>query len=306
MREHTPCDVGAAVRAHLQRISRERGEDHQNVLLRYANERFLFRLSQSTHASQFVLKGAALFTIWNGNPHRATRDIDLLGFGEPGAQAVRRAIADALALEVQEDGVRFDVASLEVGPIREDQEYGGMRAEFVARIKTAVLRLQVDVGFGDVVTPAPELLAFPTLLDFPAPRLRAYPRETVVAEKVEAMVQLGLANSRMKDFFDLAVLSRTFDFDGKLLIRAVLATFARRRTPLPREIPVALTTDFLRDPSKQIQWSGFVRKASIPKPISLEETVGTVRGFVAPLLEAASHERGSLGNWRAGFGWDGP
>ena len=246
-----PKDIGASVRSRLLRLAREQGEDFQLVLIRYANERLLSRLASSRHAQRFVLKGAALFTLWAGKPHRTTRDLDLLGFGEPGVDHVRQVFTEVLALEVPDDGVRFDLATLDVGLIREEQEYGGVRVEVVARITNAQVRLQVNVGFGDVITPEAAVVAFPPLLDFPAPRLRAYPRETVVAEKIEAMVHLGMANSRMKDFYDVALLARRFDFDGELLTRAIRATFERRKTPLPSTTPVALTTAFTEDATKK-------------------------------------------------------
>lgn len=209
----SPKDIGASVRARLLRLARERGEDFQLVLTRYANERLLYRLATSGHASRFVLKGAALFTIWTGEPHRATRDVDLLGFGDPSEDHLRAVFADILAVEVDDDGVRFDESTLDVGPIREEQDYGGVRVVLIAQVTNAKVRLQVDVGFGDAITPDAMNVDFPPLLDFPAPNLRAYPRETVVAEKLEAMVKLGQANSRMKDFYDLAVLSQTFAFE---------------------------------------------------------------------------------------------
>ncbi len=211
-------NIGASVRARLQRLAREQGEDFQLLLTRYANERLLFRLSTSGHAQQFVLKGAALFTLWTGKPHRATRDLDLLGFGDPGVEHVRQVFSEVLAREVADDGVHFDLPTLAVGLIREDQEYGGVRVEVVARVTNAQVRLQVDVGFGDAITPEALVVEIPALLDFPAPRLRAYPRETVVAEKLEAMVKLGMANSRMKDFYDIAVLARSFPFQGEFRV----------------------------------------------------------------------------------------
>jgi predicted nucleotidyltransferase component of viral defense system len=297
-------DVGASVRARLLRIAREGGEDFQLVLTRYANERFLFRLASSRYAQRFVLKGAALFTLWTGKPHRATRDLDLLGFGDPGQQQVRQVFAEVLALEVPDDGVRFDLDSLTVSLIREEQEYGGVRVEVVARVTSAQVRLQIDVGFGDAITPEANLIEFPPLLDFPAPRLRAYPRETVVAEKLDAMVQLGMANSRMKDFYDIAVLARDFDFDGELLARAIRATFERRGTPLPATTPIALTAAFAEDPTKNTQWSGFVRKAGIRDAGSLAETIAAVRAYAkAALATAANPTRAPL-VWRAGGGWE--
>jgi predicted nucleotidyltransferase component of viral defense system len=298
-----PADVGASVRARLLALAREQGDDFQVLLTRYANERLLFRLSASGHAQQFVLKGAALFALWTGKPHRATRDLDLLGFGDPGVAHVREVFSKVLAHNVVDDGVQFDLATLAVDLIREDQEYGGVRVEVVARVTNARVRLQVDVGFGDAVTPEALVVEIPPLLDFPAPRLRAYPRETVVAEKLEAMVKLGMANSRMKDFYDIAVLARRFSFDGELLTRAIRATFERRKTPLPTTTPVALTATFAEDSMKRTQWSGFVRKVGISGGESLADTIAVVRAFAeAPLLAAAG--AGPVPrSWRASKAW---
>ena len=296
-------DVGASVRARLLRLARELGEDFQLVLTRYANERLLFRLASSAHAQRFVLKGASLFTLWTGKPHRATRDLDLLGFGDPGEEHVRHVFAEVLALDVPDDGVRFDLDTLAVGLIREEQEYGGVRVELVARVTNAQVRLQVDVGFGDAITPEATVVDFPALLDFPAPRLRAYPRETVVAEKLEAMVQFGMANSRMKDFYDVAVLARDFDFDGDLLTQAVRATFECRKTPLPASPPVALTAAFSEDPTKKTQWSGFARKAGVDDAGSLVETVATVAAFAEKPLLAAAGGFPLTATWHAPGPW---
>jgi predicted nucleotidyltransferase component of viral defense system len=303
MKKKPPTDIGASVRARLLRLARERGEDFQLMLTRYAGERLLFRLSASGHAQQFVLKGAALFALWTGKPHRATRDLDLLGLGDPGVEHVRKIFSEVLAYEVIDDGVHFDLATLTVGLIREDQEYGGVRAEVVARVTNAQVRLQVDVGFGDAITPEAMVVELPPLLDFPAPRLRAYPRETVVAEKLEAMVKLGMANSRMKDFYDVAVLARSFTFDGDLLTRAIRTTFERRKTPLPTTTPVALTAAFAEDPAKNTQWAGFIRKAGIGAGDTLAETIAAVRALVeAPLLAAAG--AGPVPkSWQAGKAW---
>lgn len=291
------------MRARLLRIARDQREDFQLLLTRYANERLLFRLASSKYASAYVLKGAALFTIWTGSPHRATRDIDLLGFGATGAAHLRALFAEVLAAPF-DDGVHFDVDSLDAGPIREEQEYGGIRVEILARVTTAQVRLQVDVGFGDVITPEAVLVEVPPLLDFPPPRLRAYPRETVVAEKLEAMVQLGMANSRMKDFYDLAVLAQEFDFEGDLLARAIRATFERRKTPLPTTLPIALTETFGTEPMKKSQWSGFVRKASARDAKSLLETIGIVAAFVEAPLFAAAARALLAANWKAGGPWE--
>lgn len=300
-----PRNVGASVRARLLQLSRERREDFHFVLTRYANERLLFRLASSAHANSFVLKGAALFTVWTGKPHRATRDLDLLGFGDPSEGHVRDVFSEVLSLDVPDDGVRFAPESLSVGPIREDQAYGGVRVELVARVTSAQVRLQVDIGFGDAVTPEAAVAEFPALLDFPAPRLRTYPRETVVAEKLEAMVQLGIANSRMKDFYDVAVLARDFEFEGDTLSQAIHATFQRRKTPLPVTPPIALTPTFSEDPLKMTQWSGFVRKAGIGDAASLAATVAAVRAFVETPLSAAVTQQPLGLLWGAGGPWKG-
>ena len=298
-----PKDVGASVRARLLRLARDRGEDFQLVLTRYANERLLYRLASSPHASRFVLKGAALFTLWTGKAHRATRDLDLLGFGDPSEAHIRGVFADVLAVDAGDDGVQFDTGSLEVGPIREEQEYGGVRVLVIARIAAAKVRLQVDVGFGDAITPEAAIVEFPALLDFPAPRLRAYPRETVVAEKLEAMVQLGLANSRMKDFYDVVILSRMFEFDGDLLVRAIRATFERRRTPLPAGLPVALTPEFTEDAMKRTQWSGFVRKSGGEEIGSLVEVIAAIAKFVEQPLAVAARPSPFSARWLPAGPW---
>lgn len=290
-----PKDIAASVRARLLALAKKRGEDFQLVLIRYVNERLLFRLGQSRHASRFVLKGATLFMLWTDTPHRATRDIDLLGYGAPSGDRIRETIEEIIALEVDDDGVVFDESTLDVEPIREDQEYGGIRAVLFAAVDGARARVQVDVGFGDVITPAAVEIDVPTLLESPAPHLRAYPRETVVAEKLEALVQLGAANSRMKDFFDLVVLSRQFEFDGAILTRSIEATFGRRKTPIPVGLPIGLTKTFAADPSKVSQWSAFVRKTAARDVGALTEVVDEIATFLhQPLQSAARAETFAL------------
>lgn len=300
---NAPRSTGAVVRTRLLRLARERGEDFQLVLTRYVNERLLYRLATSTHGSRFVLKGAALFTVWTGEAHRATRDVDLLGFGDSSEANLRAVFAEVLALDVEDDGVEFQVDSLDVGPIREDQDYGGVRILFLALVTTAKVRLQVDVGFGDAITPDAVEVEFPALLDFPPPRLRAYPRETVVAEKLEAMVKLGLANSRMKDFYDLVILARTFDFDGNVLVQAITATFQRRRTPLPSGIPVALTTEFVTDALKNTQWSAFLRKSGASAVGDLAATAAAIAAFAEAPFGAAASAASFTARWSPGGPW---
>jgi hypothetical protein len=207
-------------------------------------------------------------------------------------------------MSVDDDAVTFEPALVRVGLIREEQTYGGVRVDISAHIGAAKLRLQVDVGFGDAVTPHAELASFPPLLDFPAPRLRAYPKETVIAEKVEAMVQLGMANSRMKDFFDVMVLAGMYAFDGQLLARALKATFQRRGTPLPALRPIAWTPAFATDAMKQTQWTAFLRKSgATTSPRALDQVIGDVASFAWPPLEAAALGRNFEQRWPAGGPW---
>jgi len=230
------------------------------VLNRFALERLLCRLSTSAHADSFLLKGALLFALWYDDPHRPTRDADLLGFGQDDADRLIAVFRDVAAMSM-EDGIVFDVASVRAEAIREDNTYGGTRINLVARIGSARCSLQIDVGFGDAVTPEAQTVVFPTLLnDFPAPTLRVYPVYTVIAEKYQAMVMLGMANSRMKDFYDLAVIARRTELDGATLAGAIAATFARRSTALPTVRPVALTSQFSEDETKRRQWQAFLNK----------------------------------------------
>lgn len=273
-------------------LSRQRGEEFQLILTRFGLERLLYRLTQSQHAGEFVLKGAALFQLWTGEPHRSTRDLDLLGHGEPSIDRVRQVFQEVCSVAVGNDGLTFLTDALQAEPIKEENEYHGIRLRIKARLGNIRLPLQIDVGFGDAITPGPQTVTYPTLLDFPAPQLNAYPRETVVAEKFQAMVQLGMANSRMKDYYDLWTLARQFEFDGSGLCAAIRATFQRRRTALPSEVPLALTPEFGTDRHKATQWSAFLRKGRlIESPPSLEGVVDLLASFLMPpALALAANE----------------
>ena len=295
-------NVGASVRERLLNLARERHEDFQLLLIRYANERLLYRLAESRHAKGFILKGATLFALWKTDAHRATRDVDLLGIGEPTAARIRGIFEDVLGLNVGDDGVRFDETSLKVGPIREKQAYAGVRVTITARVENARVRLQFDVGFGDAIFPEPVVVTLPTLLDFPSPRLRAYRPETVVAEKLHAMVELGLANSRMKDFYDILILSRLFDFEGQVLVQAIRATFERRGSALPEGLPIGLTAEFAEDPSKKSQWRAFLRKTSASDVGDLPGVAAEVARFVAEPIDALRGTSLFPRRWRPG-GW---
>jgi hypothetical protein len=304
MTRGNPKDMAASVRQRLLNLSRRSGEDFQRLLTRYGMERLLDRLSRSEHAPRFVLKGALLFGLWTGELLRPTRDIDLLGFGDSGAEGIAEVFRSLCALEVADDGLVFSAETISVEPIREDQEYGGQRVKFEARLGQARIDLQVDIGFGDAITPGAESVAYPTLLGMEPPRLRAYPRETVVAEKLEAMVQLGMANSRMKDFFDLAVLGRTFAFAGPVLRDAIVATFRRRGTAVPTDLPIALGDAFAKDGAKLAQWKAFVSRNGLEaRAGDLGQVIGELAGFLGPPLLAAAKGAGFERRWEPAGPW---
>ncbi|MCY3024586.1 MAG: nucleotidyl transferase AbiEii/AbiGii toxin family protein [Planctomycetota bacterium] len=304
MNKRTLRNLPASVRARLLKLSVERQQDFQLVLLQYAVERLLYRLASSPHANKFVLKGAMLFAVWSKRTVRATRDLDLLGYGEATAEHLLRVFRDVCRATVEPDGLDFDANSINVVQIREDQEYGGLRVTFVARLERALIPVQVDVGFGDAVTPAPQETEFPCLLEFPAARIRAYTKETVVAEKLDALVKLGMDNSRMKDFYDLWILSRESSFSGKQLAAAVRATFERRKTGIPTASPLALTSAFATNPDKVRQWTAFLRRTGLSEgEVNLAKVIGEIASFLVPVLNAVASRRLMLGKWQPGGPW---
>lgn len=272
----------ASIRQRLLDRARIRGEDFQLVLDRYAVERLLYRLSISPHRDQFLLKGALLFALWFDQPHRPTRDADLLGFGSPDPERLAAIVAELCAIE-DEDGLRFDVGSMTVEPIREEAAYEGLRIRLLAFLGGARCHVQWDVGFGDAVTPDPQDMDYPVMLDeFQPPRLRVYPRETVFAEKLEAIATLGIANSRMKDYFDLLALMREQAMESATLADAIRATFQRRGTAPPDGVPFGLTDAFATDAQKQSQWAAFLRRNRLAAP-ALAAVVAELRAFFIAL-----------------------
>lgn len=267
----------ASIRARLKNCSDAAKQDFNFTLTHYGLERLLYRLSVSQHAPNFLLKGALLFVLWYDVPQRPTRDADLLGFGPDDIDSVGAAFRDVCSIEV-DDGIEFDARLVRATEIRKEAGYGGVRVEFRATLDGARISLQVDIGFGDVVTPAPEAITYPVLLDdVPAPSLKAYPKYTVVAEKFQALCTLGMANSRMKDYFDLWVLLREGDLDDAKLVRAIEATFARRRTAMPDGVPAGLSAAFAADAGKLAQWRAFVNKNKLDA-VPLDAVVQALRG----------------------------
>ncbi len=276
-------NMAASVRQRLMNIARETQRRFSDVLQHYALERWLFRLSQSKHRERFVLKGALLFVVWKAPATRPTRDIDLLGRLKNDLESVRAVIAEVCRAFVDDDGLFFDPASVATQRIAEDADYEGVRATFQAKLGNARISMQVDIGFSDVVTPAPDKIRYPTLLTSTEPELLAYNRETVIAEKFEAMVKLGELNSRMKDFFDIALLATNFEFAGAALAAAIRATFGRRKTELQAE-PICFLDRFANDPAKAAQWKAFVRRNLLGDvPTDFAAVVECVRDFLQPV-----------------------
>jgi predicted nucleotidyltransferase component of viral defense system len=277
--------MGVSVRDRLRNLALERGQPFELLLTRYALERLLYRLSTTEHRERFVLKGAMLLTAWFDDPLRPTRDLDLLGVDDPDPDKILGAFQEICGVQL-DDGVTFDVEGLTVERTREQTETGGLRLKTTASIGGAKVRVVIDIGFGDAVEPGFVDGEIPVLLDLPAPRLRVYPRESVVAEKFQAMVALGRANSRMKDLYDVWVLSRSYQFKGNSLARAIAATFKARTTEIPVEQPDALTRAFADDPGKKQQWESFVADVSV-QPGELGKVVDDLAAFLIPHAKKA-------------------
>ena len=299
-------NVAASIRQRLYNLARASNDDFQRLLTQYALERLLYRLSVSAYREQFVLKGAMLFLLWMEQPHRRTRDLDLLGSGSPSPNRLVTLFQELCQWEGEDDGLRFDPETVRAKAIREDNVYGGIRVTLLAFLERARIPVQVDIGFGDAITPEPVEIVFPTLLPTSAaPHLRAYVQETVIAEKLSAMVDLDLDNSRMKDFFDLWFLSRQFSFDGATLQEAIRATFARRGQTLPTIPPTALTSAFSEHPGKQLQWQAFVAQ-NVTDPyraLMLPDVVSALADFLVPVLYAWQQDEDFQQEWLPGDRW---
>lgn len=285
--------LAASIHARLLNRAKARGEDFNLVLTRYALERFLYRLSLVSARETYWLKGAMLFDLWFDVPHRPTRDADFLGFGPMDIEALTGTIREICGVAV-DDGMVYDPDSITVEEIREEARYGGLRVRLLGRLGNARCTVQLDVGYGDAVTPGPEEAVYPTLLDdLPPPRLRVYPRAAVVAEKLEAIVSLGMANSRMKDYYNLRALAQEDALDARQLSDAIAATFQRRGTAVPVELPLGLSDEFARDAAKRTQWKAFLGKNRLEAP-TLEEVIEEVRRFVAAPLALARQRKGTV------------
>ncbi len=294
---------GASVRARLGALARSKEINLELYLVRYALERLLYRLGQSKYRQRFILKGAMLQTVWLEDPFRPTRDLDLLAHGDSEATNVKAIFHEILSID-SDDGIVFDLKSLSVEPIRQETDYGGLRLETTAHLAGARIKVQIDLGFGDAVIPDAMEIESPALLDSPAPRIRAYPKEAVVAEKLQAIVALGAANGRMKDFYDLWMMSGYFVFDGATLAKAITATFARRNTPLPVEIPIGLSDGFATDADAVRRWGFFTtRNVLSQQPGPFGEIIAVLRGCLMPADPLARGPAADPITWSPGGPW---
>lgn len=299
----TVKNLEASVQARLQNHARATKRPFQELLQYYAMERFLYRLSKTPHRARFVLKGALMLHVWNAPLARATKDLDFLGRLDNSLESLERVVREVCAADVEPDGMVFDPATVKTERIKEDADYEGVRVRFVGLLGRARVAMQIDVGFGDVVTPGAETITYPVLLGFPAPELSGYPRETVVAEKFQAMVYLRTLNSRMKDFYDVWLLANQFTFDGALLAKAIAATFANRETAID-VAPIAFSPDFTEQASTLVQWTAFRNKLPNTEcPAKLSDVVTFLAEFLLPIARACESGESFHPHWVPGGPW---
>ena len=299
-----PANLPASVKQKLLNLARETQVEFNVLLTKFALERFLYRMSISRSRLHFVLKGAFLFGFWSKELHRTTRDAGFLNLQPPSLERLASDFREMCEAEAQPDGFRFLPESVQAREIRRQNTFGGIRITFIGMLGKAAVPLQIDVGFGDVCVPPAKIVRFPVLLEFPAPRLKAYARETMIAEKFHAAVELGMRNSRMKDYFDIYYLSQKFDFQGEELSQALAATFGRQKTSIPRQTPLGLSTEFSLDPMKRIQWTHFLiqtRAVNLEKDFA--EVVESVRKFLMPAAGAAARRESFNKYWPPGGPW---
>lgn len=289
-------DIAASVRQRLRNLARERQEDFDYVLRQYVMQRLLYRLGHSDYARQFLLKGALLFWVWNEDFHRPTRDIDLLSFGNHEVPHLVEVFRQVVGLD-DYDGLVFDVESVSGIEIKEEADYPGVRITGYAWLAKARIPFQIDIAFDDAVVPEPEEAELPSFLDFPPPQLRIYPVYGVIAEKFQAMVMLGIANSRMKDFYDIRVIARTMRLDGDLLAQAVKATFGRRNTAISDEPLYLFSDSFKQEQGKQIQWQAFLNKNALNLDMDFAEVVAEVQLLLGPIYQAIAEQRQFTAQW---------
>lgn len=293
----------ASVHQRLLNKAKDSNRLFNELLQHFALERFIYRLTKSPHGDRFILKGALMFSAWSGPTSRPTMDIDFLGRIDNDLEVIVAAMKDVCTTDVEADGMSFDAGSVTAARITEDAEYEGVRVRLSGNLGNARLSLQVDVGFGDVIVPGPRSVVYPTLLDFPPPELNGYTMESTIAEKFQAMVKLGVLNSRMKDFYDIWMLSRAFDFKGEILAEAVEKTFKNRKTPITA-FPTVFKPSFIQDGDKNVQWLGFIKKANLKNcPESFFEVASALKTFIEPVMIALANQEPFKSIWKAPGPW---
>ena len=296
-------NIAASVHQRLLNMARASSRPFNELLQHYAIERFLYRLSNTGHADQFVLKGALMLSVWGRGTSRPTMDIDLLGRIDNNLGGIADAVKDACVVSVVEDGLSYDPQSVMASRIAEDAHYEGVRVRVRGNLGNARITLQIDVGFGDVIVPGTLKVVYPALLDYPAPELIGYTRESSIAEKFQAMVKLGALNSRMKDFYDIWALCQSFDFEGATISQAVRAAFGNRHTPVSAQ-PTVFEPSFAKDPGKDLQWRGFVAKSRLDNaPAAFEDAVAVIKAFLGPVAAALAEQKVFRGRWTAPGPW---
>ena len=304
MTKENPLNVAASVRQRLSNRSRETGEAFDFLLQRYAAERFLYRLGESSYRESYVLKGAMLFPLWGGSIYRPTRDLDFTGYGSGEIEDVIQVFHEICRIDVEDDGVVFDANTLTAEPIREETEYHGMRLSFDATLDSTRISMRIDLGFGNAIKPGAEAVDYPTLLDAPVPKICAYPPEAIVAEKLHAMVVLGERNSRLKDFYDLFVICGEFVFLGEPLTASIAATFERRRTEITPNIPTSLTARFYAEPARTERWRAYAVSRSVPGlPAEFAQVGERLIAFLLRPWRALASGEAFIDEWQPGGPW---
>ena len=298
-------NLPASVRGRLQNKAKEERRPFSEILQYYGMERFLYRFSQSKYADRFILKGALMFTVWEISGRRTTLDIDFSANFNNQVKSIKKVIKDVCAIRVKPDGLIFDARTINAQKIKEEADYEGVRVKFHGFLGRARIFMQIDVAFGDVIYPDPKTIDYPVILDFPKPRLKGYPPESVVSEKFEAMVKLGLLNSRMKDFYDVWLMMRQFNFDGAKLIKALKSTFTHRKTPLPEHRPLFAEEIYDEKSDRQTLWSAFLKKGDIEHaPKSLNAVANEIEKFLIKPLDTLRGSHDFNKKWKAPGPWD--
>ncbi|MBU0477019.1 nucleotidyl transferase AbiEii/AbiGii toxin family protein [bacterium] len=297
-------NIEASIKAQLQNKAKETNRPFSEVLQYYGMERFLYRFSQSKYADKFILKGALMFTVWQVPERRATLDIDFAANYDNQIEAIEKVIKDVCKVSVTPDGLIFDVSTVKGQKIKEDADYEGVRVKFKGFLERSRISMQIDAGFGDIIYPKPKVIEYPTILDFPKPKLKGYPAESVVSEKFEAMVKLGLLNSRMKDFHDIWLMMRQFDFNGSKLTEALKRTFEHRKTSLPVDRPLFAEEIYDEKSDRQMLWKAFLIKGQIKHaPEKLSVTAKAIEEFLIKPLEAINKDIVFNKKWKVSGQW---